>query len=318
MGLGEFGMIERYFLPLTRGRAEAGGLLDDAAILHVPEGQELVVSSDTLSAGMHFLENQDVGTIAQKALRSNISDILAMGAKPYCYQLSLALPKDLKENFLPAFCTGLAVDQGLYDVFLSGGDTTSTRGPLVISITVFGLVQKGCAIKRLGARAGDLLYMTGVVGDAWCGLQSLLGELDGAAACEGAYLTPDLPYAALGAAAKYAWAGADISDGLMADLAHICKASGVGADVYVHTIKFSSDVKALLDVDAVSLQDVLSGGDDYQLLIAIDPKDAKAFEAEAGYPVQCIGEFTAGEPRVRGLDANGAALEFTRSGWTHF
>lgn len=321
MGLGEFDMIARYFLPLTHGRAEACGLGDDAAVLDIPDGYELVVSTDTLSAGSHFLPDQPADTIAQKALRTNVSDMLAMGAKPYAYQLGLALPKDLDDGFLPGFCSGLAVDHAAFDIFLSGGDTTATLGPLTVTITIFGLVEKGRAVKRSGAKAGDQLLLTGVVGDALCGLEHLRGRLPEAALCVGAFHTPALPFAALGGVQRYACAAIDISDGLLADLMHICRASNLSAQLRVSDIAFSSTVQGVLDTGAVTLEQVLSGGDDYQLLLAVPADDVSGFIelVQAGsVQVQNIGEFTDGAPQVQASNADGAPVYFEKMGWTHF
>lgn len=318
MSLGEFDTIETYFLPLTRGAEAACGLCDDAAVLSVPEGMELIVTTDTLSAGTHFLRDQPAGKIAQKALRTNISDILSMGARPYCYQLALALPEALPEGFLSEFTAGLAVDQDLYGLFLSGGDTTSTLGTLTITITAFGLVEKGKAIHRSGARDGDMIALSGPVGDALCGLLMLRGEIDARDEdCIRAAQVPELPHELAQHLPGKVHAAADISDGLIADLGHIVRASGLTAELSLAQIEYSSAVQKILEIGEVTQEDVLTGGDDYQLVMALPPKHLEDLR-ECWPSLQVIGHFKNGPGTVEIYDGQGDKIQLKKSGWTHF
>ena len=297
--MNEFALIDRYFKPLTQGREEALSLSDDAAMLAVPDGFELVVSTDTLCEGVHFRSEDDPAYIAQKALRVNLSDIAAMGAKPYAYQLALSLPGAPQEPWVKAFCEALAQDQARYDVFCSGGDTTRSSAGLVISITMLGLVPSGQAVKRSGAKDGDVLCVTGAVGAAQAADYHHLPE----------------PRCALAALMQsYAHAAIDISDGFLADLEHICAASGMGCDVRL------ADIPVCQTAQGLPIEEVLSGGEDYELLLAIPSNDWEAFtqQIEAlGVSVTAIGEFTA-QQGVRIIDAQGEQLEFTQKGWQHF
>ncbi|MFP4313458.1 MAG: thiamine-phosphate kinase [Alphaproteobacteria bacterium] len=319
--MGEFEIIERYFLPLTKDRKEAQGFQNDAAILDIPYGKQVVVTSDTLSEGTHFLDSQEPDTVASKALRTNLSDLAAMGAKPYCYQLCLSLP-EFKEDWIAKFTHGLERDQNYYGLFLSGGDTTSIKGPLTISITAFGLVDEGKAVPRNGAKAGDLVFLTGMIGDAFCGLQALRGKVQNAGDhCVNLYYRPEPPVEFASRIGGVVNAAIDISYGLIADLGHIAKASQVSVVVELDSIVFSADVQALLDKNAVTKAQLLSGGDDYQLLMSVAPENTRNLEEiarESGVNLQQIGIIQDGEAQVLALDENGLPLEFDTAGWQHF
>lgn len=318
----EFELIKSLFLPLSEGREEAGGFVNDAAVLQVPSGKELVVTSDTLNADVHFFADQDAGDIAHKALRSNISDIIAMGAQPYCYQLCLALPQ-VDEEWLRGFTAALTADNKKYGIFCSGGDTTTIKGGVSISITAFGFVNQGHGMPRSGAQAGDVILLSGSVGDAYCGLQSLRGEMeDVPKACVQRYAIPNPPAALvpiLSGACVHA--GLDISDGLMADLGHIASASKLRGVVDTSKIEFSKEVSHLLACGRVSVQELLCGGDDYQLLLSVSPHSAAELIAKAeklGVRLQAIGLFEEGAQGATALDGNGAEIIFEQSGWQHF
>lgn len=302
--MNEFDLID-LLRPLAQGRAEAGNFSNDAALLSIPDGYELVVTSDCATAGVHFLDDQSPHTIAQKALRRNVSDLNAMGAKPYCYQMCLLLPR-MDPGWMGEFIKGLSVDQIRYGLFLSGGDVSSTQGPLSIVITAFGLVKKGKALKRSGAKPGDLVVLSGPVGDAVCGLKALREGLD-APAMIAAYQTPDVVvYQGL-----FARAAIDISDGLLQDLRHIGVESNLSATIRIEDIPFSKPVQDWLGKGLVTHEDLLSGGDDYRLLLAMSPKTPipQGFHA--------IGVFEAGTPGVRVLH-NGAPVTMIKTGWKHF
>lgn len=318
----EFEMIRDYFRPLTMERAEAGGLLDDAAILNIPEGFDLVMSSDTLNGGVHFLEYEDPAHIAHKCLRVNLSDMAAMGARPYCYQLNLAFSNMPDPAWAKAFSDALMADNNEFGVFCSGGDTTVIEGPLLISMTVTGLVPKGKAVKRFGAKAGDSVVVTGNIGDAAIGVKVLLGllELDDPELFLEACHKP-MPRTPISDVIQaHASAGIDVSDGLIADLSHICEVSGVAARLDLDKIPFSDAARAVIDDGKVTVQDLLTGGDDYEILMAVPPEKVDAFVREAhqrGVDAHVIGAFEAGDG-VQVMDGNGQAIEFDRKGWTHF
>ncbi len=309
----EFEMIARYFAPLG-----PDGLKDDAAVLQIPDGHELVVTSDTLNEGTHFWKSEDPAFIAQKALRVNVSDLYAMGAQPFCYQLCLAFPEKPAAHWLKSFASALEGDQKRYGLFCSGGDTTMIKGAFSVSITALGLVPSGRALRRAGARVGDMVAVSGPVGSAFLGLKILQGGIpQGLAGQEyflESYRVPSLYEGPLALLRDHAHAGIDISDGLLADLGHICSASGVGAVVRQECIPLSHHARALVDSGGVTLEQLASGGDDYRLLLAIPPKKQDMF---AGH-FSVIGYFEAGPAEVRVQDRNGGFTSWTMQGWKHF
>jgi thiamine-monophosphate kinase len=316
--MNEFELIETYFTPLS-----AAPLDNDGAVLAVPEGRQLVVSTDVLNEGVHFLVGAEGRDVAQKALRVNVSDLASMGARPLAYQLGLALPQGWlaaeREAWVKSFAEGLALDQAEFGITLSGGDTTSIMGGVSVSITVFGTVETGGVIGRDGARDGDLMVLSGAIGDAFIGLSVLLKQIesDDARFVE-AYKRPVPRVALVEAMHAHVRAAADVSDGLIADVGHIAKASGVRA--VVTDMAFSDSAFALVEAGAVGVSDLLSGGDDYELLMAVGRDDYDAFAAAAkaaGVDVKVVGRFEAGAG-VRVLDADGAPIEIDQAGWTHF
>lgn len=273
--MNEFEMIERYFLPLTCRHAGTAGLRDDAAVLGIPDGHELVVTSDTLNEKVHFLAGEKPDNIARKALRVNLSDLAAMGATPLCYQLNIAFPQKPEEAWLAAFSKALQEDNEAYGVFCSGGDTTSIKGDcLSVSITAMGIVPKGMAVRRNGAQDGDYIVLTGAVGDASLGLKVLQEGLDvqDYAHAVSRHQVPCPRMSIEEIVRQYAHAAADISDGLLADCMHIANASGLGAEIDLDKMVFSEGVQRALDGKIIMLEDVLKGGDDYELILAVSPK----------------------------------------------
>lgn len=308
--MNEFDIIEKYFTPLSKD-----GLKDDTAIISIPSGHELVVSSDTLNAGTHFMPDAAPADIAHKALRSNLSDLAASGADPLSYQLNIAFPQKPSEKWLEAFTGALAADQKHFGIFCSGGDTTSIKGPLSISITALGLVPTRSAVRRDGAKPGDVIILTGPVGDALAGLKILRGEIrtenDDYFIRKYYRPTPRLDLTV--SMRAYAHAAIDISDGLIADLGHICKSSAMAAVVELDKIAFSSPAQKLLETGAVIPADFLTGGDDYELLLAVSSSHAAHFPN-----TQIIGHFVAGVPGVRLLDISGKPIPLSHKGWSHF
>jgi thiamine-monophosphate kinase len=308
--MNEFDVIEKYFLPLA-----PRGLDNDAAVLDIPPGRELVVTSDTLNAGTHFPADASAADIAHKGLRVNLSDLAAMGADPYAYQLNLAFPQKPEANWLEKFTAALVADQEAFGIFCSGGDTTRINGPLSISITALGLVPAGQALTRSGAQDGDLIFLSDAVGDALIGLRVLQSEIETADAdhFKAAYFKPRPRLDLAENLRAHAHAAIDVSDGLVADLAHICRGSGLAAHVDLTKIPFSAPAQTLLDSGLVSHADLLTGGDDYVLLFAVPENKAPLFPQS-----HIIGRFQAGDPAVHIRDLSGAAMSFSSTGWTHF
>ena len=229
----EFTLISELLAPLSRGESGAFDLTDDGALLALSEGCCLVMTKDILVSGVHFLTHDDPGLIARKLLRVNLSDLAAMGASPRAYLLGLALPRATEEGWLRGFAGGLALDQAEFDVSLIGGDTVSTDGPFTASLTALGEVRTGAALRRSGALPGDLLFVSGSLGDSALGLAVLTGVLKGLDAAAEAMLHDRyrLPRPRIDLGLRlYGLAHGliDVSDGLIADLGHICEASGHG------------------------------------------------------------------------------------------
>ncbi len=319
--MSEFDLIAKYFLPLSNGHEEARGLGDDGAVLRVPDGQEIVLSTDMYVRDVHFLEIASPSDIAHKVLGASISDLAAMGATPHCYQLGISLP-DKDEQWLKEFTRTLASDQDVYGIFLSGGDTTKILGGVCISITAAGFVPCGGAVGRSGAKVGDVLVISGAVGDAHIGLQVLKGAVD---TQDDAYFInahycpkPRLDLAKM--LRIYAHAAIDISDGLIADVGHICTSSKVGAAIQICEGMISPQAQKLLSSGDFAAQDLLGGGDDYELAIALAPQDVAAFIEDAkelGIRAYVAGVFQA-EKKLRVLDRNKQELKFKHAGWEHF
>lgn len=261
--MNEFELINRFFAPLA-GK-EAVGLLDDAAHIMPEADKKLVISKDMLVEGIHFLPDNNPGDIAWKALTVNISDLVAKGAKPRGYLLGLGLPHAPDEVWMTAFASGLKQAQDAYAIHLIGGDTVKSPAQLTISITVIGEADPAAPL-RSGARAGDLIYISGSLGGAYSGFQSLTGKIAKNEAAEHFYLRPHAPIDLCPMIGMFASASADISDGLSADLDHILKASGrIGATINVATIPmFSGDSEE-------DVMNILSWGDDYQVVFTVDP-----------------------------------------------
>lgn len=322
--LGEFDRIERFLRPLARGFAGALDLRDDAAVFDVPAGCELVVTTDAMVEGIHFLPDDPPGDIAAKLLRVNLSDLAAMGADPLAYSLVTGLPHRIGNDWLAAFVQGLAADQDLFGIGLSGGDSVSTPGPMFLSVTAFGTVPVGGAVRRDGARSGDRVLVTGTIGDAWLGLAVRQGRLS--VADPGPLvdrLRRPTPRVRLGPALRrHAHAAADVSDGLVADAGHVAAASGVALRLDASRVPLSDAARAALGADPGLLAGLLGGGDDYELVVAVPPDRSGAFIADAaalGVAVTDIGECVSGPAgAVAVVDGQGRDLPIAARGWSHF
>lgn len=284
---GEFQRIRHYFAPLAKGFHGAKGLLDDAAELSLPPHAQLIISQDTLVEGVHFFGHEMPQAIAQKALRVNISDLAAKGAVPYAYMLALSLPPARGEDWLQAFAEGLAQDQQHFGLHLMGGDSTSTPSHIHITITAFGLGNR--MVERSGAKVGDSVYVSGNIGQA---------SLDCARIREGKQVAANSPYylpmprielAPLLQA--HATSAMDISDGLLQDATHICRASSAGLVLELSHIPFAETG------DTAHLLLQATGGDDYEVLFTLPETQEAAFRDKAKhlpFPVTRIGTVTEG------------------------
>ena len=326
-GSAEDRLIARYFRPLATapGAFELG---DDAAVVTPPAGCDLVLTTDGVISGVHFLPDDTPGHIARKVLRMNLSDLAAKGAKPIGFLLSIALPARTEESWIAAFAAGLGEDAKHYDCPLLGGDTDHTLGPLSISITAFGTVPSGGMVRRSTAKAGDIVVVSGTIGDAALGL--LLRREIGLAErwrlsaaswnhLRQRYLLPQPRNALAEAVLRHASAAMDVSDGLAGDLAKLCRASGVAAEAEVESVPLSDAARTALSADPKLIETVLTGGDDYEIVLTVPPAKLDGFRAAAkgaGVPVSQIGRVTSGRG-TRFLRA-GEVLSFARSSYSHF
>jgi thiamine-monophosphate kinase len=324
MKTGEFERIAQFFAPLAAEFPGAFGLTDDAAVLAPSPGCEIVVTTDTVVEGVHFVGDEPPAQIAAKMLRVNLSDLAAMGARPVAYTLNIALPRDVDDVWLKEFCAGLRADQDAFGVHLMGGDSVAANGPVVLTVTAFGEVPAGKALRRNGAAPGDRIFVSGTIGDAALGLRVVQGKLAGleaAAASELAtrYRLPE-PRLTLGRnLIGVASAAADISDGLVADLGHIADASGVGAVVHWDDVPVSAAVRsATALVDNLS-EVILTGGDDYELVFTAPPDAAAKVSALAmrlNIDLCEVGVIEANNG-VRVVDANDCEIGLQGGGYTH-
>lgn len=322
---GEDDLIARYFRPLATDPG-AFGLIDDAAIFK-SSGDDLVVTTDAIVESVHFLADDPPDTIARKALRVNLSDLAAKGAAPAGFMLTLAL-REAKDGWLAPFAKALGEDAASFRCPLLGGDTVSTPGPLMISVTAFGRVPTGKMVRRSGARPGDKIAITGTIGDAALGLRLLKGGLIGDGLDSAAYdslvrryRVPQPRNAIAMAIRNHASAAMDVSDGLAGDLAKLCAASGVSAAIDASSIPLSNAARILLDAGQIDFEDVLAGGDDYEILSSIPENRWASFAAEAahaGVAVTCIGSVAAGDAAPAFVGWDGKPIVLKRLSYSHF
>jgi len=326
----EFALIRRLWAPLARGFADAYGLADDVAYLApggglLGAGEEVVLKTDAIVAGVHFLADDPAELVARKLLRVNLSDLAAKGARPLVYLLTLMLPESYDEAWLERFAAGLAADQGEFGIVLAGGDTVAMPGPLALSLTAVGAIPAGARLLRQDAKAGDAVFVSGTIGDAALGLLALRDGLAGVSAEERRFLSERYrlprPRLALGERLRgLAHATMDISDGLIGDLEHIAAASGVSATIEAASVPLSPAARTALAADAGLIERVLAGGDDYELLFTAPPARGDALSAlgrELGVPVTRVGSIREGEGVVA-LDAERRPIKLAHTGYRHF
>jgi thiamine-monophosphate kinase len=320
-------LIARYFRPLATAPG-AFGLDDDAAVVTPPAGCDLVLTTDGVIAGVHFFPDDLPEMIARKVLRMNLSDLAAKGARPLGFLMSVALPAAIDKSWIAGFVAGLGKDIKHFGCPLLGGDTDHTPGPLSVSISAFGAVPHGKMVRRSTAKAGDSVVVTGTIGDAALGVlirrDSTLAKkwrLPDAMSAHllQRYLLPEPRNAFAEAVLRHASAAMDVSDGLAGDLAKLCRASDVAADIDAARVPLSDAARAAAAAEPALLETVLTGGDDYEILLTIAPEKLAAFRAaaqKAGVAVTEIGRVTAGQGARFMRD--GKTLTFARPSYSHF
>jgi thiamine-monophosphate kinase len=326
-GSAEDRLIARYFRPLAK-HPGAFGLTDDAAVIAPPAGCDVVVTTDGVIAGVHYFAEDKPENIGRKALRMNLSDLAAKGATPLGFLLSLALPTGTDEAWVAAFAAGLGEDAERYGCPLLGGDTDHTPGPTSVSIAAFGAVPHGKMVRRSTARAGDTVVVTGTIGDAALGVRLRRDEnlakrwrLSDAmtAHLKQRYLLPEPRNALAKAVLENATAAMDVSDGLVGDLAKLCRASGVAAEIDVARVPLSDAVRAAAAAEPAALETALTGGDDYEIVLTLAPEKLDGFRAAAhaaGVAATAIGRTAAGEGTR--FIRDGRAATFARPSYSHF
>ena len=328
-GSAEDRLIARYFRPLA-SHPGALGLADDAAVLVPPPGCDVVLKADAIIGGVHFFPEDPADAVGRKALRVNLSDLAAKGAKPLGFLLSLALPDGTPDAWLAGFADGLRADAQFYGCPLLGGDTDRTPGPVMVSIAAFGTVPHGGMVRRSGAKPGDCVLVSGTIGDAALGLK-LRREPAAAARYQldpherdhllARYLIPEPRLALSEQIRLHASAAMDVSDGLAGDLAKLCGASGVSAEIEIEKVPLSDAARRVIAVDASARELAVTGGDDYEIVCTIAAEKLDAFRAAAlasGVAVTEIGRIVAGRTAPRFRDRHGHRLEFAHPSFSHF
>ena len=325
---GEDRLIERFFRPLAKNSA-ALGLMDDVALLTPPAGSDLVLKTDAIVGGVHFFPDDPADAVAKKALRVNLSDLAAKGARPAGFLLALALNAEVGENWLAAFAHGLGADADAYGCPLLGGDTDRTPGPITISIAAVGFVPQGTMVRRAGAQAGEAVIATGTIGDAALGLllrrepnRPAFAKLDAGMRKHliERYLLPQPRLALARALREHATAAIDVSDGLAGDLMKLATASGCGALIEAKRVPFSTAARSVLAAEPALIETALTGGDDYEIVASVPADRLASLQAAAkgvGVEVTAIGRIEAGEG-VEVIGEDGRPLALARPSFSHF
>lgn len=318
----EFDLIRKYFAPLC---AEGSfKLSDDAALLSKSKGHSFVITQDALAEGVHFFSDDEPDCIAKKAIRVNLSDLAAKGARPKYISVALGLGNNWSEAWVRNFAQGIAQDCQKYSIELTGGDTFTTGGGCMISITAIGEVPYNSYVSRLGAKRGNLVFVTGTIGDAALGLLVRQGKLDELSKPHSEFLKERylLPQPATGfikSIQNHATASMDISDGLLGDAEKLCRASGTGADLNLGAIPLSAAAKAAIELESNLLETALSGGDDYEILFTVDEGSLDVLQRDAlkdGVEITQIGRIASGQA-LKVFDTLGHVVNFKNKSYDH-
>ena len=323
---GEERLIANVFAPLAT-HPGALGLTDDCAVITPPAGCDLVLTADTIIGGVHFFNDDAAYAVASKALRVNLSDLAAKGASPLGYLLSLALPQDVGQDWLVEFAEGLRGDAQRYACPLLGGDTDRIPGPITIAVSMFGSVPTGTMVRRAGAKPGDIVFVSGTIGDAALGLAlrndpAKDWKLTPAQRqhLSDRYLLPQPRNALAEAVRTHASAAMDVSDGLVGDLSKLARVSQVAANIEVERVPLSEAARALIAAEPGLREPALTGGDDYEIVCTVPPDKAESFKAaakSADVAVSAIGEIAAGEG-ARFIGSDGEPIAFPHASFSHF
>jgi len=324
-------LIATLFAPIAG--AAGLGLLDDAALIDVPDGMQLVATKDAVVAGVHFFASDAPADIARKALRVNISDLAAKGADPLGFLLAILLPPDIDMRWLQSFAQALGEDARAFNCPLLGGDTVHTDGPLSLSITALGSAPRGRMARRTGAKAGDLIYVSGTIGDAALGLRvraaaeadlpwiELLSD-EARAHLLRRYLVPEPRLGLAHAVRSLAHGAMDVSDGMAGDLAKMLRVSRVAGRVDMARIPHSPAVLEAINIEPALRDVALTGGDDYEILCTVALQNAGQFEhaaQTAGIPVARIGAVTPGPSSLpQFFESDGKVRTFAKGSYSHF
>jgi len=327
--IGEFDRISRFFAPLTKNNSGAFQLTDDGGVWTPTNGYDQVVTSDCLIEGVHFFSSDKPFLLGQKLLAVNVSDLAAMGAQPQLYSLVMAYPEWVDENWMASFTDGLNVAQDRYHISLIGGDTVATPGPLTMTISAIGAVKSGQAIRRNGAKAGDDIYVSGTLGDAALALNLEPGSLSGLAPewvddIMHRFLCPTARIELGRALVGVATSAIDVSDGLMADLGHIARASIIHMDIRCPRLPLSLSFQRALETDPRLIDLALTGGDNYELAFTTTKKNRRRI-TEIGQKLglnitrigTCSKQSSDADP-IHALTAKGKKHLISETGYRHF
>jgi thiamine-monophosphate kinase len=317
----EFSILDQLFKPLAGLSRESRGLMDDVAVLPGDAGHDLVVSTDALVGGVHFFEHDPLDLVARKLMRVNLSDIVCKGAVPYGYQIVTAWPRGTTFSEKQDFVRGLKTEQDRFNVALFGGDTVSTFGPLHVSMTMFGKALPGRTLSRIGARPGDKILISGYIGQAYLGLKALQGLLPGVSHADAnelieAYHLPEIRCDLAPCVRDHARASMDVSDGLLADADHMARVNNLMIRIDLNRVPTSLAARAAIAA-GLSPVELVTGGDDYQILCAADEAGARALVMSGFYEIgTCVGASDDTHPGAE-LWADGRRIEVDRKGFTH-
>ena len=318
--MAEFELIDRYFNAIAMRRDDVVlGIGDDCAVLDLPPGRQLAVSTDTLVAGIHFPQLTSAEDVGYKSLAVNLSDLAAMGAHPAWATLCLTLPEE-DDKWLSGFSRGFSELLRAYNIQLVGGDTT--HGPLSVTVNVIGFIKPNLALQRSGARPGDKIFVTGSIGDAGLGLKKMLASIShdtGLRHCIGRLNRPTPRLEVGKSLLGISRCAIDISDGLLADLGHICQRSGCGAHIYAEQVPLSAELRQFYG-ELLPWQDILSAGDDYELCFTLAPDQLDKLEDirnKSKTGITCIGEISA-QTGVQCELPDGSFLQTVHTGFNHF